>query len=178
MSTRSILIAFFILAVFGGQTAVAVETGAAMPECKLTSLADNQNAELSQFKGKVVYVDFWASWCGPCAKSFPFMNELHRQLNDRGFQIVGVNLDENPADAKEFLAKYPAEFTVLADASEEKRCAKDFNVQAMPSSYLIDREGKVHHVHLGFKPGEAQDVRVMVEKLLSGNRLGKSGIRF
>ena len=160
---------FLIPAVMVSYPALAVEAGNMMPNCKLATLADNQSAELSQFKGKVVYVDFWASWCGPCAKSFPFMNEMHEQLKEQGLQVVGVNLDENQQDAKEFLAKYPARFAVLADASENKQCAKDFNVQAMPSSYIIDQNGKVHHVHLGFKPGEAQDVRRVVEKLLSEN---------
>lgn len=93
------------------------------------------------------------------------MNELQQQLKDQGLQIVGVNLDENLDDAKAFLSKYPASFTVMADVS--KQCAKDFGVQAMPSSYIIDRNGVVHHVHLGFRPGEAKELRELVEKLLA-----------
>jgi thiol-disulfide isomerase/thioredoxin len=144
--------------------AFAAETGSAMPVCNVSPIGQSQSSDLSQYKGQVLYVDFWASWCGPCAKSFPFLNEMHRQLKDQGLQIVGVNLDENADDAKAFLAKYPASFTVAADVS--KQCAKDFAVKAMPSSYIIDRNGVVHHVHLGFRPGEAKELRVLVEKLL------------
>ena len=144
--------------------AFAVEAGSAMPACNLSPLGESQSTDLSQYKGKVIYVDFWASWCGPCAKSFPFLNEMHEQLKGQGLQIVGVNLDENPDEAKAFLDKYPASFTVVADVS--KQCAKDFQVKAMPSSYIIDRKGVVHHVHLGFRPGEAKEVRMIVEKLL------------
>jgi thiol-disulfide isomerase/thioredoxin len=152
------------------QSLYAVGVGASLPDCNLTSVGNKQNLTLNQYRGKVLYVDFWASWCGPCAKSFPFMNELHQQLKDQGLQIVAVNLDENADDAKAFLAKYPASFTVMADAS--KQCAKDFDVKAMPSSYLIDRNGVVQHVHLGFRPGEAQELQVLVEKLLAGKASG------
>jgi thiol-disulfide isomerase/thioredoxin len=163
ISKLTFLITLLLLVV--NQNAHAVDIGASLPECALEAMDNKQNLTLSQYKGKVLYVDFWASWCGPCAKSFPFLNEMHEQLKDQGLQIVGVNLDENIDDAKAFLAKYPASFTVAADVS--KQCAKDFAVKAMPSSYLIDRKGIVHHVHLGFKPGEAQEIRLMVEKLLS-----------
>ena len=80
-------------------------------------------------------------------------------------QVIGVNLDQAPEDAKTFLAKYPANFTVAADANE--KCAKDFDVKAMPSSYLIDRNGVIRHVHLGFRDGEAEELRVLAEQLLA-----------
>ena len=159
-----------VMLVLLSQDLFAVDVGNNMPACALSSIAENQNADLSQYKGKVIYVDFWASWCGPCAKSFPFLNKMHEQLKDQGLQIVGVNLDENLDDAKAFLAKYPANFTIVADKS--KQCAKDFAVKAMPSSYIIDRQGVVHHIHLGFRPGEANDIRVIVEKLLSDKVAG------
>jgi thiol-disulfide isomerase/thioredoxin len=155
-----------LLSVSGSNPAYAVETGAAMPNCGLSPIGEQKNINLGQYNGQVLYVDFWASWCGPCAKSFPFMNELHRQLKEQGLQIVTVNLDENLDDAKAFLGKFPAAFTVLADVS--KQCAKDFEVKAMPSTYIIDKKGVVNHVHLGFKSGEAEALKTIVEKLLSG----------
>ncbi|MGZ8955933.1 MAG: TlpA family protein disulfide reductase [Methylovulum sp.] len=144
---------------------MASEKGDAIPKCALTSLADSQPYDLQQFQGQVLYVDFWASWCGPCAKSFPFLNKLDSDFRDKGLQIVGVNLDEKASDAQDFLAKYPANFAIAADSGEQ--CARSFNVQGMPSSYLIDRKGVIHYVHMGFRPAEAEELRVLVEQLLA-----------
>ncbi|MFZ4700331.1 MAG: TlpA disulfide reductase family protein [Candidatus Methylumidiphilus sp.] len=149
------------------QMAFAVEPGGEAPNCALTSIGDAKTYALKQFKGNVVYVDFWSSWCGPCAQSFSFLNEMHRDLKGRGLQIIGVNLDEAAEDAKAFLAAHPASFDVVADANQQ--CAKDFDVKAMPSSYLIDRKGVIRHVHLGFRPEEAKAFRVLAEQLLAEN---------
>lgn len=142
-----------------------LEAGQAAPNCSLTPLGTAERHDLQQLRGKVVYVDFWASWCSPCARSFPFLNSLHRELRDRGLQVVGINLDEKPEEAKHFLEKHPAEFTVAFDANG--RCPQDFGVQAMPSSYLLDREGNIRHVHLGFRRGESEMLRDFVEQLLA-----------
>ena len=147
------------------QTLCAAETGSKAPDCLLISINDTQRYNLQQFHGKVLYVDFWASWCPPCAKSFPFLNEMDRDFKDSGLQVIGVNMDQAPDDAKAFLAKYPANFTVASDANE--KCAKGFDVQAMPSSYLIDRNGVIRHIHLGFRDGEAKELRALAEQLLA-----------
>ena len=146
-------------------TIIAAEIGSKAPDCALTSINDTQRYDLQQFHGKVLYVDFWASWCPPCAKSFSFLNDLDRDLKDSGLQVIGVNLDQAPEDAKAFLAQYPANFTVVADANG--KCARDFDVKAMPSSYLVDRNGVIRHVHLGFRPGEAKELRDLAEQLLA-----------
>jgi thiol-disulfide isomerase/thioredoxin len=165
MNKQLISIVFSVIVFFMGTGLVsAVDVGQPMPPCAVSPIGQNKNFDLSQYKGKVLYVDFWASWCGPCVKSFPFLNEMHERFNAQGLQIIGVNLDENADDAKAFLAKIPASFTVVADVS--KQCAKDFEVKAMPSSYIVDRKGVVHHVHLGFRPGEANGIRELVGKLL------------
>ncbi len=142
-----------------------MQTGKSAPDCKLSPLGESSEKMLSQYRGKVVYLDFWASWCGPCAQSFPFMNKLHKDLSGKGLQIIGVNLDEDAADAKGFLAKTPAQFTILADASGE--CPQKYDVKAMPSTYLIDRSGVVRQVHLGFKNGESAQLSQQVEALLN-----------
>jgi len=149
----------------------AAEIGSKVPDCALTSINDTQHYDLQQFHGKVLYVDFWASWCPPCAKSFPFLNDLDRDFKDSGLQVIGVNLDQAPGDAKAFLDKYPANFTVAADVNE--KCARDFDVKAMPSSYLVDRNGVIRHVHLGFRPGEAEELRVLAEHLLAEKPMQK-----
>lgn len=141
------------------------EQGQMAPNCAWTPMSAAPAVELRQFRGKVVYVDFWASWCGPCTQSFPFLNELQRRWSEKGLQVVGINLDENPEDAKSFLSMHPADFTVVTDASGQ--CPLDFGVQAMPSSYIIDRQGVIRHMHLGFRAGEAQKVHALVEQLLA-----------
>ena len=144
----------------------AAEPGQQLSVCPLTKLGNSQQTlELNNYTGKVLYLDFWASWCPPCAKSFPFLNELHQQYHNEGLQIIGINLDEVPEDAEKFLIKYPAEFTLASDLS--KQCAEDLGVAAMPSSYLIDRKGVIRHIHLGFRSSETQELREKVKQLLS-----------
>ncbi len=142
----------------------AAESPWTAPDCALTSIDGNQKIALQQFRGKVVYVDFWASWCPPCLKSFPVLNGLEHDFKDRGLQILAVNLDEELKDAKEFLVKYPADFLVVLDAS--KQCAQSFKVQAMPTSYLVDRKGVVRHTSLGFRVESAKQLREQIEQLL------------
>jgi DsbE subfamily thiol:disulfide oxidoreductase len=135
------------------------------PDCALTALnATQQPLDLQRYKGQVLYVDFWASWCLPCVKSFPFMNRLTRNLKARGLQVIGVNLDEKAEDAQQFLKDNPAAFTIANDT--DGSCATKFGVKGMPTSFLVDRKGMIRHVHLGFRPGEAEEFRVLVERLL------------
>ncbi len=143
----------------------AAQLGDATPDCSPVALADAQPLPLKKFQGDVVYVDFWASWCGPCAKSFPFLNTLHEQYKAQGLKIVGVNMDENTDDALGFLAKIPAKFVIATD--RQAQCAQQFDVKAMPSSYLVDRKGMIRHIHLGFRPDEAGQIKDLVEKLLA-----------
>lgn len=144
-------------------TAFAVDSGKPAPDFQLPSLKQ-ENVKLSNYKGKVVYLDFWASWCGPCKKSFPWLNELQKKYGKDGFEVVGVNVDAKKADADSFLATTPAEFTILLDP--EGKVATTYEVQGMPSSYIIDRTGKVHLVHRGFKDGEAAELEGKIKQLL------------
>jgi len=140
-------VAALCLVTLSAPCAWSLEAGAPAPELNLPGLKEGVN--LAGLKGKVVYVDFWASWCGPCKQSFPFMNELQSKYGPQGFEIVAVNLDARRDDADRFLVDTPARFTVAFDAKGES--AKRFEVKGMPSSYLIGRDGKVVALHKGFK---------------------------
>lgn len=145
-------------------TAHAATVGEKSPHCALTSL-NNTPAHFHEYEGKVLYVDFWASWCGSCMQSFPFLNQLAHEFGDQGLHIVGVNLDEKVDDALAFLAHHPSKFTIANHGGEQ--CAKSFDVQAMPTSYLIDKHGVIRHIHQGFREGEMEELKVQIAQLLA-----------
>lgn len=140
------------------------EGNTAPPLCKLTYLDGTPAQDWEAMKGQVIYIDFWASWCPPCIKSFPFMNQLTDEFQARGLQVVGVNLDEKQSDAEDFLNRLRVSFTIMFDT--DKRCARDFNVIAMPSTYIVDKRGFVRHIHHGFRPGETEALRELILALL------------
>jgi len=145
--------------------ATAEPSKAAPSTCSLTALDGSTVDNLKKLQGKVIYVDFWASWCPPCVRSFPFMSQLDQDLKDQGLQVIGINLDEEVDDAKSFLDKHRVDFTIALDTS--KQCAKDFGVIAMPSTYIIDRKGTIRHVHRGFRSEDTKDLRLAIEHLLT-----------
>ncbi len=98
---------------------------------------------------KLIVVDFWASWCVPCRRSFPWMNGMQEKYGDDGLRIIGVNMDADPVEANAFLQAYPARFQIIYDPDGE--LAREYDVIAMPSSYIIDRNGVLVTRHLGFK---------------------------
>ncbi|TAN69976.1 MAG: TlpA family protein disulfide reductase [Methylobacter sp.] len=159
------IIILLCLALGSVQTLSAAEQGDAIPDCTLSAVGGDTRYNLKSLQGKVLYVDFWASWCGPCAKSFPFLNHLDHQFKEQGLQVIGINLDEKPTDAQDFLAQYPADFMIASGSNQQ--CAMDFGVKAMPSSYLVDRKGHIRHIHLGFKAGEAEQLTTLIEQLLA-----------
>lgn len=120
---------------------------------------------LAPVSGKVVWVDFWASWCVPCRRSFPWMNTMHRKYGGEGLQIIAVNLDKDRALADGFLAEVPAEFSLRFDPAGN--LAREFKVQAMPSSYLLDADGAVLASHFGFKTDEATDYERAIQQALA-----------
>jgi len=124
-------------------------------------------AELGPIEGKVVWVDFWASWCVPCRRSFPWMNTMHDKYAEQGLQIVAVNLDKERALADGFLAETPAKFTVRFDPAA--KLAKQFEVQAMPSSYLLDAAGNVIAKHFGFKLADASEYEAEIKDALAAS---------
>jgi cytochrome c biogenesis protein CcmG/thiol:disulfide interchange protein DsbE len=129
------------------------------------STADTLN--LGDYHGKVVVLDFWASWCVPCRRSFPWMNEMQHKYADDGLVVIAVNLDNQASDAEAFLQRYPAEFSIYYD--HERQLARQYGVEAMPSSFLIGRDGTVVERHLGFKSGDTDDYEAAIVELLGSN---------
>ena len=115
-------------------------------------------------EGQVVYVDFWASWCKPCLKSFPWMNSIQQRYRDRGFRVIAVNVDKEDSHIDKFLNKAPAEFTVAFDPKGD--LARTFDVKAMPSSFLFDRNGLLVSSHLGFREKKIPEYESNLEILL------------
>ncbi|ACV25685.1 TlpA disulfide reductase family protein [Kangiella koreensis] len=124
-----------------------------------------EQLNLEQYHGKVVYVDFWASWCGPCRQSFPVMNELQKTYGEDNFVIIAINEDSEPGAAKQFLEQYPASFTIFYDQDGE--LAKYFKVDAMPTSYLLDQAGTAKYRHRGFHQKDVAKLEQQIETLLS-----------
>jgi thiol-disulfide isomerase/thioredoxin len=115
--------------------------------------------------GKVVYVDFWASWCGPCRQSFPWLKTLHERYAAKGLAIVAINLDKERDAAQEFLEDFPAPFLVAFDPSG--KTADAFHVATMPSSYVVGADGTILHSIAGFDPGETDAVEQKIREELS-----------
>jgi cytochrome c biogenesis protein CcmG, thiol:disulfide interchange protein DsbE len=128
--------------------ALAVDVGAAAPAFALPD-ARGAPVALDKLRGQVVYVDFWASWCTPCKRSFPWMNELQQRWGGKGLAVVAINVDKKRDDADRFLRQVPATFTVVFDETGATPAA--FGVKAMPSSYLIDTRGNVVEIEQGYR---------------------------
>jgi thiol-disulfide isomerase/thioredoxin len=126
--------------------------------------ADRGPLDLEAHRGKVVVVDFWASWCVPCRRSFPWMNAMHEKYAGDGLVIIGVNLDSDAGEAATFLRDYPAGFDIVYDPNGE--IAEAFGVVAMPSSYIIDREGNQVTRHLGFKVRNQDEYEALLVETL------------
>lgn len=126
---------------------------------------DGKNVNLAELKGKVVYLDFWASWCDPCRKSFPWMNDLHARYNDKNFAVIAINLDSSNEDATKFLDRIPAKFIVAYDPEGE--VATKYNLRAMPTSYLIDKKGQIVFTHQGFRDSDSKEIEEKIHNLLN-----------
>jgi len=148
--------AVLVLATLLGLSAWAVEVGETAPEFDLSGRL--AAVKLSDYKGKTVYLDFWASWCGPCKQSFPWMNEMQARYGAKGLRVVGVNVDQKTDAANAFLRSHPANFELLFDPTG--KTPKSYAIKAMPTSVLIGPDGTVLHVHSGFK----DDERAMLEQ--------------
>ncbi|HEC17749.1 MAG TPA: TlpA family protein disulfide reductase [Gammaproteobacteria bacterium] len=134
------------------------------PDFSLPTFPDDARVSLADFKGRVVYLDFWATWCPPCRKSFPWMDEMHERYKDQGLTIVAVSVDKKRELIERFIKKMEPSFIIAHDPTG--KAAKDYNLRAMPSSYLIDRQGRLISVHMGFRNKDREKMEEAIESLL------------
>jgi len=125
-------------------------TGQPAPDFALKS-STGENVRLSEFRGDVVMINFWATWCGPCRQEMPLLQELYRRYERVGFSLLGVNIDDDWRKAMTMVTDLGVSFPVLFDSSKE--VSKLYQVDAMPVTVIVDRDGIVRHVHQGYKPG-------------------------
>jgi peroxiredoxin len=151
-------------------TVAAVETGGRAPELGERSLG-GQPIRMADLRGKVVIVDFWASWCEPCREEMPVLERLHRRYRERGLVVVGVSVDRTERNARAFLRRTRVSFPIIHDASH--RIANRYSPPKMPSSYIIDRRGIIRHIHEGFQPSDAQRIEREVRALLQERPRGR-----
>ncbi len=147
----------------------ALSVGDTAPDFQLSAMPDARtgNAVLSlrELRGRVVYLDFWASWCGPCKQSFPWMNSLQQRYGAQGLQVVAVNLDERNEDARRFLARMPPQFRVAFDGAGDT--PRRYAILGMPTSVLIGPDGRVLKVHSGFNADDAAALESAIQQALS-----------
>ena len=130
-----------------------------------SSVIEEFTQTMLQHQGKVVYLDFWASWCVPCRKSFPWMNAIQKKYQQQGLVVLSVNLDAQKSLAEKFLQQIPADFAIIYDATGV--LAKQFQLKGMPSSYLFDRQGKMISAHSGFNAKKQEKYQQEIELALS-----------
>ncbi|MGB5739110.1 MAG: TlpA disulfide reductase family protein [Woeseia sp.] len=131
---------------------------------RLAAAAPELPALFNEYRGQVVVVDFWASWCVPCRRSFPWLNEMQKKYAADGLVIVGVNEDNDQREAAAFLAEVPADFRIVPDP--DGQIASQFDLLAMPTSFLIDRDGVVIENHLGFKVAKTGEYEAALRRAL------------
>jgi len=155
---RISLLIFTLYGIFGSSNAFSAEA----PNFKLEG--QQKQIKLSDYRGQIVYLDFWASWCQPCRKSFTWMNKMQSLYGNEGFKVIAVNLDESRTKANKFLQHIPAKFDVAFDP--HGRVAEAYKVKAMPSSYIIDKHGKVIHANLGFRGNDEDKLEEKIKSLI------------
>ena len=125
---------------------------------------DGAEVRLSELKGQVVMINFWATWCGPCRQEMPLLQQLQSRYEPLGFTLLGVNVENDSAAAQAWLKGVPVSFPILFDRQNE--VAERFGVEGMPSTVFVDRAGNVRHVHRGYKPGDEAKYADMIRSLV------------
>ncbi len=163
MKMKNFLVGLAFCAFAATSLASSGLTGKPAPDFALKSAAGD-NLRLSEHRGDVVMVNFWATWCGPCRQEMPLLDELYSRYERVGFRLLGVNIDDNSSKAMDMVRELGVTFPVLFDSRKE--VSKLYEVNAMPVTVLIDREGTVRYVHHGYKPGYEEKYLDQVRSLL------------
>ena len=155
---RAALAAFVMLG-----AAHAADAGGPAPAFTLSALT-GETAALSQYKGQVVMVNFWATWCGPCQQEMPLLDQMYKKYKVAGFTLLGVSVDKDAAPVKDLMARRPVSFPVLQDPANQVR--KAYHVDEMPSAVIIDRKGEIRYIHRGYKPGDENEYQDRIRQLI------------
>ena len=168
-SLRTTLLAASLWLVSAGLAAPtpAVELGEPAPAFTAPAVGGGE-ISLAAYRGKVVYLDFWATWCGPCAQSLPAIDDLRDEFADSDFRVLAINVDRQKGAAQTFLRRRPVSYPSGLDPQGE--IPVRFGVQTMPTSFLIDRDGVVRHVHRGFRTSDVPELRRKIQALLGADR--------
>lgn len=155
------LTAILLFSFVGAVTFAKIKADRA-PDFTLKS-ASGKNVRLSELKGRIVMLNFWATWCGPCAEEIPHLNELHESMDPYDFELLGINLDEDHSKAMYLAKKLNVNFPVLFDV--DKDVSRSFDIKAMPTTIIIDRSGKIRHVNRGFKKNYIEKYHRQIQAL-------------
>ncbi|MDG1387458.1 MAG: TlpA disulfide reductase family protein [Halioglobus sp.] len=166
MSFKRHWLALLLLLLGFSVQAESVKEGQLAPALNLPLLGAraDESMSLEALRGKVVYLDFWASWCGPCRLSFPQLEALRQELGPRGFEVLAVNVDEFEDDALAFLDAIPVTYPVVRDADADSPAR--YGILGMPTGFLLDREGVVKRVHQGYRRSDGEKLRKEIVQLL------------
>ena len=123
-----------------------------------------KNLRLSDFRGQVVMINFWASWCGPCRQEMPILDQLYKRYGKLGFTLLGVNVEQDSSKANAYLKDIPVSFPILYDTANQT--SKLYNVNAMPTTVMVDRNGNMRFIHHGYKPGYEKDYKKQIKALI------------
>ena len=151
---------FSLLAVTASPALAAEKASKPIPAPSFTLPGQRSQVSIDSLRGRVVFVDFWASWCEPCRKSFPWMKTLMQQYGSRGFTVLAVSLDKSRDDADAFIDRYGPNFPIAYDFTG--KVAESYAVKAMPSSFLVNRAGQIVYSHPGFNPRETAAVESLI----------------
>lgn len=159
----TLVAAALLAASFTAPPADAVSVQQQAPDFTLPTLTRG-NLRLEEYRGQVVLINFWASWCGPCRQEMPVLDALHQRYEDAGFAVLGINVEGEVAPAQKIVDKTNVTFPVLIDEGQE--VSETYSLEAMPSTVVVDRDGNIRYIHRGYKPGDEAKYVEIVKQLI------------